>query len=375
MSSRWKDFDIYLLLTTLVVIGFGIVSIWSAVGGGTLTPTNKGVQQALYGMVGIALMFVIAGIDYRFFASLSWILYFGGIALLILVLIPSPFTLEVLGARRWFLIGGLENGITIQPSEFGKLATIVALSGFVASRGREMRDLGNFVVSMLIVAVPALLVFREPDLGSATVYGVIWVSVMLVTQTRKVYFAALALMAIPAFVFAWEFLFHDYQRERLLISYNPDKDPMGAGYNIIQARLSIGSGGLFGFGLGGGTQSQLELLKVRESDFIFAHASGMVGFVGIVALFACYIMLIWRCLRVAETAKDSFGQCVAIGVTGVLFFQAFVNMGMNMGIMPVTGITLPFVSQGSSSLWTFLMAQGILQSILMRHRKLAFQPG
>jgi rod shape determining protein RodA len=375
MSSRWKDFDIYLLLTTLVVIGFGIVSIWSAVGGGTLTPTNKGVQQALYGMVGIALMFVIAGIDYRFFASLSWILYFGGIALLILVLIPSPFTLEVLGARRWFLIGGLENGITIQPSEFGKLATIVALSGFVASRGREMRDLGNFVVSMLIVAAPALLVFREPDLGSATVYGVIWVSVMLVTQTRKVYFAALALMAIPAFVFAWEFLFHDYQRERLLISYNPDKDPMGAGYNIIQARLSIGSGGLFGFGLGGGTQSQLELLKVRESDFIFAHASGMVGFVGIVALFACYIMLIWRCLRVAETAKDSFGQCVAIGVTGVLFFQAFVNMGMNMGIMPVTGITLPFVSQGSSSLWTFLMAQGILQSILMRHRKLAFQPG
>ncbi|HEY7036312.1 MAG TPA: FtsW/RodA/SpoVE family cell cycle protein [Thermomicrobiales bacterium] len=374
MSSRWKDFDIYLLLTTGIVMCFGTVSIWSAVGGGTLSPSNKGVQQALYGLIGLVLMFFIAGMDYRFFASLSWMLYFGGMALLVLVLVPSPVTLEVLGARRWFLIGGLDNGITIQPSEFGKLVTIVALGGFIASRGREMRDLGNFVVSMLIVVVPALLVFREPDLGSAVVYGVIWASMMLVTQTRKVYFAAIALLAVPAFLFAWEFVFHDYQRERLLISYNPDKDPMGAGYNIIQARLSIGSGGLFGFGLGGGTQSQLELLKVRESDFIFAHASGMVGFVGMVALFACYVFMIWRCLRVAETAKDSFGQCVAIGVTGIVFFQAFVNIGMNLGIMPVTGITLPFVSQGSSSLWTFLMAQGILQSILMRHRKLAFQP-
>lgn len=374
MSSRWKDFDIYLLLTTLVVIVFGVVSIWSAVGGGTLTFKNKSVQQAIFGIVGLLLMFVIAGMDYRFFASLSWILYFGGLALLVFVLIPSPFTLEVLGARRWFVIGGAD-GITVQPSEFAKLATIIALGGFIASRGREMRDLGNFIVSMLIVAVPAALVFREPDLGSATVYGIIWVSMMLVTQTRKIYFAALAMMALPAFLFAWEFVFHDYQRERLLISYNPDKDPMGAGYNIIQARLSIGSGGLFGFGLGGGTQSQLELLKVRESDFIFAHASGMVGFVGMTALFACYILMIWRCLRVTETAKDSFGQCVAIGVTGILFFQAFVNIGMNLGIMPVTGITLPFVSQGSSSLWTFLMAQGLLQSILMRHRKLAFQPG
>ncbi|MEA2585338.1 MAG: rod shape determining protein RodA [Thermomicrobiales bacterium] len=374
MSSRWKDFDIYLLLTTVVVMGFGVVSIWSALGGGTLTPGNKAVQQALYSVVGVGLMFFIAGMDYRFFSSLSWILYFGALALLVLVLIPSPFTLEVLGARRWFVIGGLENGITIQPSEFGKLATILALAGFIASRGREMRDLGNFIVSMLIVGVPAILVFREPDLGSALVYGVIWLSMMLVTQTRKIYFGALALMAAPAFLFAWEFVFHDYQRERLLISYNPEQDPMGAGYNIIQARLSIGSGGIFGFGLHGGTQSQLELLKVRESDFIFAHASGMVGFVGMMALFSCYMMVIWRCLRVAETAKDSFGQCVAIGVTGIMFFQAFVNMGMNLGIMPVTGITLPFVSQGSSSLWTFLMAQGILQSILMRHRKLAFQP-
>jgi rod shape determining protein RodA len=138
--------------------------------------------------------------------------------------------------------------------------------------------------------------------------------------------------------------------------------------------MSIGSGGLWGFGLHGGVSSRLELLKVRESDFIFAHASGMVGFFGMVALLACYVFLIWRCVKVVEVAKDNFGQCVAIAVAGILFFQSFVNIGMNLGILPVTGITLPFVSQGSSSIWTFLMGQGLLQSIRMRHRKLGFQP-
>src|SRR5262245_55066373 len=192
MSSRWKDFDIYLLLTSGIVMCFGIVSIWSAVGGGTLSPSNKGVQQALYGLVGLVLMFFIAGMDYRFFASLSWFLYFAGMALLVLVLVPSPVTLEVLGARRWFLIGGLQNGITIQPSEFGKLVTIVALGGFIASRGREMRELGNFVVSILIVILPALLVFRDPDLGSAGVSGVTWTAIMVMTLTRTVHDRAVA---------------------------------------------------------------------------------------------------------------------------------------------------------------------------------------
>jgi rod shape determining protein RodA len=148
---------------------------------------------------------------------------------------------------------------------------------------------------------------------------------------------------------------------------------MGDGYNIIQARYAIGAGGLFGSGLQGGTQSRLELLKVRESDFIFAHASGMVGFVGMISLFVLYIILLWRTLRVAQSARDQFGQALAIGFSAVLFYQSFVNMGMNMGIMPVTGITLPLISQGASSLWTFLIGIGILQSVLLHHRKLAFQ--
>ena len=368
-GHRWKDFDLYMLVTTMVLMGFGVVTIWSATGGGALTPSNLGVRQALYGGLGLLCMLIIANLDYRFFASFAWPIYGVGVGLLALVLVPGV-GVTIAGSQRWFDLGFT----TVQPSEFVKLATLIALAAFVASRGSAMREPGNFVVSLLIVALPMVLVFRQPDLGTTLVYGVIWASVMVVARTRKLYLAGIVTMAAPAVILAWEFALQGYQRARWLVFLDPESDPQGEGFNIIQARVSIGSGGWRGFGLEGGTQSQLELLKVRESDFIFAHASGMFGFIGMVALFASFMILLWRCLRVTEAARDGFGQALAMGVTGVLFFQSFVNIGMNLGLMPVTGITLPFVSSGLSSLWTFLFAEGILQSILMRHRKLAFQP-
>jgi rod shape determining protein RodA len=367
---RWRYFDPIMLGTTIVLMTFGVVAVWSARGGGALTPRNDGVQQAAFCCFGVLILLIIANIDYRFFGSLAWIAYAAALSMLAAVLVIG---VDIYGARRWFNLGFT----TVQPSEFGKIATAISLAWFISSRGEAMRQFGNFFVSILIVAVPALLVFREPDLGTASVYMVIWASMMLVTRTRLLYIVGLIAIVIPSAIAAWHFevFFHDYQKRRLLIAFNPESDAQGEGYNIIQAKISIGSGGIFGNGLKGGTQSRLDLLKVRESDFIFAHVSGMFGYVGMIALFVCYVLLIWRCLRVAEVAKDSFGQCFAIGVSGILFYQAFVNVGMNMAILPVTGITLPFVSQGASSVWAFLMAQGILQSVLMRHRKLAFQSG
>jgi rod shape determining protein RodA len=368
-SQRMRDFDFFMVATAALLVGFGVVAIWSARGGGEFTILNEGVRQAVFAVIGFVLLVLVASINYRFLGTLAWFLYAGGLAMLALVLVPG-IGISIGGAQRWFLIGPM----TVQPSEFAKLATLVALAAFVSTRGDEMKELGNFVISLIIVAIPAGLVFIEPDLGSATVFGVIWAAVMIVSRTRVRYFIGLAVLSLPALLFAWNFVFLDYQKQRLLISYDPFKDPSGAGYNIIQARYTIGSGGLFGSGLEGGTQSRLELLKVRESDFIFAHASGMFGFVGMVALVSLFIVLLWRCLRVAEASKDTFGQAIAIGFAAMLFYQAFVNIGMNLGLMPVTGITLPFVSQGSSSLWVFLIGIGILQSILLHHRKLAFQP-
>jgi rod shape determining protein RodA len=369
LGRGWKDFDIYILFTTILLMCFGALTVYSADGGGALTLSNLGVRQAIYGALGIVIMFVVASIDYRILGSLAWAMYGVGVAALVLVLVPGV-GVEIAGSRRWFDLGFT----TVQPSEFAKVATIFALAAFVSSRGAAMRELGNVVASGLIVLVPMVLVFRQPDLGSSLVYAVIWIAMMTVAHLQKRYWIAL-LVAFPVVVIgAWEFMLQEYQRRRWTVFLNPEADARGDGFNLIQARISIGSGGWTGFGIEGGTQSQLGLLKVRESDFIFAHASGMFGFVGMVALMLAFTMLLWRCLHVSEVARDNLGQALAVGITGVIFFQAFVNIGMNIGLMPVTGITLPFVSSGISSLWAFLIAEGLLQSILIRQRKLAFQP-
>jgi rod shape determining protein RodA len=337
LGRGWKDFDFYILFTTVVLMGFSAVTIYSADGGGPLVPSNLGVRQALYGSLGLVLMLIVASIDYRILGSFAWAIYGGAMVALVLVLVPG-IGVEIAGSRRWFDLGFT----TIQPSEFAKIATLLALSSFVASRGPAMRELGNFVISMLIVLLPMALVFRQPDLGTSLVYGVIWVAVLALAQTRKRYWLAIgAATPLVAFV-AWEFFLEQYQRRRWTIFLNPEADARGDGFNLIQARISIGSGGLRGFGIEGGTQSQLGLLKVRESDFIFAHASGMFGFIGMLALMLMFAILLWRCLHVSEVARDGLGQALAIGITGMLFFQAFVNIGMNIGLMPVTGITLPF---------------------------------
>jgi len=367
--DRWRDFDLMMFVTMLVLIGFGVVAIWSAVGLPPIASDNPGTRQAAFSVIGLVLMFVSASIDYRYLESAAWILYAGGIGLLLVVLSPLGYAVDNTGAQNWLNLGFT----TIQPSEFTKITTIIALAAFISSRGEEMKYFSNFIIAGMIVALPTGLILLGPDLGQAMVYIVLWASSLFVMRTRKRYLIAIV-VALPALIlFAWEFVLQDYQRDRILLSYNPQDAPTTGGYQIIQARISIGAGGLFGAGLRGGTQSTLNLLGVRESDFIFAHASGMFGFVGMIALFVCIVIFVWRCLKVAEIARDTFGQTIAVCTAGVFFFQAFLNIGMNVGIMPVAGITLPFVSAGVSSLWTFMILVGILQSIRMHHRKLVFE--
>ncbi len=368
-SDRWRDFDIMMFVTMLVVISFGVVSVWSAVGLPPLLSNNEGTKQALFSAIGLVLMLITASIDYRYLQSAAWIIYAGGIGLLLVVLSPLGFAPDGTGAQNWVNLGFT----TIQPSEFTKITTIIGLAAFIASRKDSMKDFGNFIIAGLIVALPTGLILAGPDLGQAMVYMALWASVLIVARTRKRYLVGL-MIAMPALIiFAWKFVLQDYQRERILLSYNPGSAPQAGGYQIIQGRISIGAGGLFGSGIQGGTQSTMNLLGVRESDFIFAHASGMFGFVGMIALLTALVIFLWRCIIVAEISRDTFGQCIAICTAGIFFFQAVLNIGMNVGIMPVAGITLPFVSAGVSSLWTFMILVGVLQSIRMNHRKLTFE--
>ena len=367
-SDRWKDFDPMLFITILVLLGFGVLSIWSAIGLPPIISNNEGTKQAAYGAIGIGLMFLFSSIDYRYLQAVVWPLYTIGILLLLAV--QSPLGVTVGGAQNWFDVGFTY----IQPSEFTKITTILALSAFVASQGEEMRRLSNFVIAGMIVGLPSGLILIGPDLGQTMVYIALWASTLLVMRTNRLWVLTVLVSAPLVIWFAWEFVLQEYQKTRFLVSFNPELDPLGAGYQIRQARIAIGAGGMFGEGLRGGTQSTLNLVGVTESDFIFAHASGMFGFVGMAGLMIAEVILIWRCIQVAEISRDHFGQMIAISTTGVLFFQAVLNIGMNVGLMPVAGITLPFVSAGVSSLWTFMVLIGILQSIRMHHRKLGFQP-
>lgn len=369
-TDRWRDFDWMLFLTMGVLMAFGTISIWSAVG--LPNPTqelfNDGTKHLLFGIIGLGIMFFFATVDYRYLEAVVWPLYAGGILLLLAV--QTPLGVTVGGAQNWINVGFT----LIQPSEFTKITTVLALASYCAGQGYEMRRLSNFVIAGLIVALPSGLILIGPDLGQTMVYIAIWFSSLMAMRTSKLWIWLTVIM-MPLFgLFAWQFVLQEYQKTRLRVSFNPTIDELGAGYQIIQARTAIGAGGIFGEGIRGGTQSTLNLLGVAESDFIFAHASGMFGFVGMTGLIIAMVILIWRCLIVAEVARDQFGQMIAICAAGMFFFQATLNIGMNVGLMPVAGITLPFVSAGVSSLWTSMAFIGILQSIRMHHRKLGFQP-
>jgi rod shape determining protein RodA len=360
------ELDTYMLVIVAVLTLFGLVTIWSADGAGAVTLGSNVARQAMFGFVGVIAMIALASINYRFIKSFAIAIYV--ITLGMLAVLPFIGT-TIGGATRWVYLGP----IGFQPSEFAKLGVLLALAAFVSERHHEMDRFYNFLLSLVIVGVPTAMVYLQPDLGTSAVFGIIWFAMMLVSRTRVLYLVGTVLSAIPVAFIGWHFLMQDYMKDRLLISFNPERDYFGQGFNIVQAQVTIGTSGWFGHGLTGGAQSEYQFLRVRTTDFIFAHAMSMFGFIGGIALFLALIVLFMRMSRVVSISRDSFGQYIAVGILAMFVFQTFVNIGMNIGLMPVTGIPLPLISLGGSSLVTNLAAIGILQSIIMHHRRLAFQ--
>ncbi|HUG17121.1 MAG TPA: FtsW/RodA/SpoVE family cell cycle protein [Thermomicrobiales bacterium] len=365
-TAQTTELDPFMLVLVAVLTGFGLVTIWSADGAGAITLGSPVIRQGMFAISGVIAMVVLASVNYRFLKSLAPVIYGASIALLLSLMFIGT---SILGATRWIYIGP----VSFQPSEVAKLGVIIALAAFISEHHDEMDRFQNFLISIAIVGVPFLLVFEQPDLGTSVVFGVVWFVMMLMSSTRLLYLAGVVALAIPGSLFAWRYMLLPYQRDRLMVSYDPYRDYFGEGFNIIQAQVTIGSAGWFGHGLSGGSQSEFQLLSVRTSDFVFAHAMSMFGFVGGIALFFTFMLLLWRILRVVGIARDTFGQQLAVGVAVMIFFQMFVNIGMNLGIMPVTGIPLPFISLGGTSLFVTMSAIGILQSVVMNHRGLGFQ--
>jgi rod shape determining protein RodA len=325
------------------------------------------VRQGIYAVIGIALMLAIARVDYSRFRELRVGIYTAMIASIVLVLMLGQATR---GSKRWIELPFF----TFQPSELGKVLLIAALAGFAIDRGRRVSDRQRTARLLLLGFIPALLVFVQPDLGTGAVYGVITLAVLFVAGVRWTHFAAvggLIAFAVAAVLLIAPALGHPvlkgYQQERLTSFLNPSSDPRDATYQIDQSLIAIGSGGKTGRGTDS-TQTENGFVPDRTTDLIFTSVGERFGFVGAAFILSLYALLIWRALRIMTLSKNLYGAMIAGGITAMLMFQVFVNVGVAIGIMPVTGVPLPLMSFGGSSVIVTFMAIGLLQSIYIQAR-------
>ncbi len=291
------------------------------------------------------------------------------VATIVLMLLVFALAEETRGSRRWIDVGPFQ----FQPSEFGKLLFVLALAGFLADRVRRLNEVRVVLGALALAVLPVLLVFKQPDLGTALVYAVALAACLFVAGTRWTHLLGLGVAATVAVVGMLVLLpnvgvevLEPYQKERLFGFTNPDRDPSGTTYNVTQSITAIGSGGLGGRGVDDATQTRLDYLPEHATDFVFASFAEQRGFFGAALLLALYLLVIWRALRVITVARDAYGAIVAGGIVLAFLFQVFVNVGMTMGIAPVTGIPLPFVTVGGSSMIVNLAAIGVLLSIHAR---------
>jgi len=312
------------------------------------------LEQSIFALIGIMIFFFVASFDYRVLANFAFHLFvFSTILLLFLFF----FGLETRGAVRWFDFGVFR----FQPSELIKPLLIVILSVFLSKK--NIQKFYNFSLSFLISGLLAFLVFKQPDLGNAIVFLVIWLGMVIASGIHITYLISILAAGLLTIPFTWSLLV-SYQRERFLNFLNPSSDPLGTGYNIVQATIAIGSGGFWGKGFGHGTQSHLQFLPAQTTDFIFATFAEELGFLGVAILLFTFIFLIYQCLRAAQKTSDLQGSLIILGVVTLILFQTTVNVAMNLGLIPVVGITLPLVSEGGSSLISTFFSLGLVVSVL-----------
>jgi rod shape determining protein RodA len=349
--------DAPLLVTLLLVAAVGFIVLYSAVGG----DTGSVARQAVRFSIAFGVFLILAQVPPRYLRIWSPWLFLGGLGLLFLVV----FYGEVgKGAQRWLSLGLL----TFQPSELMKLAVPMMIASFMHDRPLPPR-MGHLLIMALIVLVPAAIIARQPDLGTALLVVAAGGLTILLAGVSVRIIAILSGLALAAAPLLWLFVMHDYQKTRILTFLNPESDPLGAGYNGIQAKIAIGSGGLFGKGWMNGTQAHLEFLPERSTDFIFAVMAEEFGLLGLALLIVLYLVLVGRGLYIALQAQDTFTRLLAGSLSLTFFFYVFVNAGMVSGLLPVVGVPLPLVSAGGTSMVTLMAGFGMLAAV-SGHRKL-----
>src|SRR5512146_25528 len=360
----WRNFDFLLFGAAALASAFGAMMIRSAIAG---NPELAGYDtpQVYFALAGAAGIVILASIDYRYWLSIHWPIY---IVMMVFLMSLSGLGQATFGAQRWFQVGVL----FVQPTEFAKIAIILTLARFFEKSQHDPRDLRWLFKSLAWVWGLVLWILLQPNLSNVIVSMVIWFAMVWMNGVKVRQIAWLGMGILLVAVIAFPFL-QPYQQARVLNFVHEDPNATsGATYNVLQALIAIGSGGLFGKGYGHGTQTQLRFLKVRHTDFIFSALSEEFGFVGSATVIFVIILVIWRCLRAAQKAGYVAGRCIAYGVATLIFFQGMVNIGVNLNIVPVSGLPLPFISYGGSGLTALMLGVGLVESVVMRHKQLEF---
>jgi len=316
------------------------------------------VRQLAWFGVGMMALVVVASIDYRRLVQMAPLIYLFGLGALVAVFVLGR---TVSGARRWLFVGP----VSVQPSELFKLCFVLMAVWLLSSRWAQPVGKATLVMAAPLALVPAALILKQPDLGTALLLFPVLMALMIAAGMPMRILGGLVLAGVAAAPVAW-FALKEYQRERILVFLDPFRDPLGSAYNVIQAKIAIGSGQLLGKGVAGATQSRLAFLPERHTDFIFAVFAETWGFVGCLVLLTCYALLLLRGFDIAASTREPVGRLVALGVTALVATQVLVNVGMVTGLLPVVGIPLPFMSYGGSSMVVSMMALGLLLSVRMR---------
>lgn len=359
VTATFKHLDWLLLVAVFLLICLGLSTLYSLTLGGENQNFNFLHKQAFFTFLGLLLLIIVIFLDYRLWRAFSLWFYIAALVLLILVLF---FGRTIQGTTGWFVL----LGFSFQPVELAKIVTIIFLAKFFANWPRNKSELNMWWQSFLIVLPVCLLVLLQPDFGSTVVVFFIWLSMLWLASSNKKYFIIFSIIVFIGALLAWQFFLQPYQKDRILTFLNPQADTLGAGYNVHQSIIAIGSGEFLGRGLGLGTQSQLHFLPVSEADFIFAALGEELGFVGASVVFILYLIIFYRLFKIMKQAKDDFGAFLLFGFSALFFVQLLINIGMTLGVLPVTGLPLPFISYGGSFLTMSLIAIGIIQSVKIR---------
>ncbi len=363
LFAKIKYFDKPLLLVSGLLLIVGLAILYSvSVSGDNLILFYR---QSLFALAGVVAFWLTAFYNYHNLGKLNRFLYPAIILALILVLIFSP---QIRGSARWINFGPVQ----FQPGEFAKLIIVVGLSRWLYLKRGQINSWKSIFLTLIYTVIPASLVLFEPDLGTTMILAGIWLGILLISSINKKFIFGLALLIAVVGTGAWNFVLKDYQKGRVETFLNPNSDPRGRGYNVKQAVIAVGSGQLLGKGFGRGLQSSLKFLPERYTDFIFASAGEEIGFVGSAALLILYVLLFMRLVKIMSSAKDDFGFYLVGGVLFMIFGQVIINLGVNMGLLPVTGIPLPFLTYGGNTILVTLIALGIVQNVAMQSKTLRF---